>query len=191
MSFKIFGINVKIHFLFTAVVSLLLAVDRYSVVPYSLLSVAIHEAGHLTVMLILKERPKQIYLCPCGVIIDSKALAQTAIKTIIIASGGPLFNLLPALFLKSGTFKTAMLVNGFFNLLPTSCTDGGDIVDSLLQKVKTEWIKSVFKIVINTAFIVVTASVGVSLFLKSSNPTLIVASIYMLIMLISGKNDRV
>ncbi|MBQ2704397.1 MAG: hypothetical protein IJF58_02485 [Clostridia bacterium] len=186
MSFKIFGVTVKIHFLFTAVVSLLLAVDRYSVVPYSLLSVAIHEAGHLSAMLMLKEKPKQIYLCPCGVVIDSNALAQTAAKTIIIALGGPLFNLLPALFLKSSTFKTAMLVNGIFNLLPTSCTDGGDIVDCLLQRVKTEWLKSAFKVVINIVFIAVTTWVGVSLFFKSYNPTLIVASIYMLIMLISG-----
>ncbi len=185
MSFKIFGINVKIHFLFMAVISLLLAIDRYSVVPYSLLSVAIHEVGHLSAMFILKEKPKQIYLCPCGVIIDSSAVMQSMAK-IIIASAGPLFNLIPALFLRGGTFKTAMLVNGLLNLLPIACTDGGDIVDCLLQKVKTERVKAAFKIVINTTFIVVIAFVGIVLFFKSYNPTLIAAAIYMVIMLISS-----
>ena len=186
MSFKILGIKVKIHFLFTAVVSLLLAIDRYSVVPYSLLSVAIHETGHLAAMLILKEKPQQIYLCPCGVIIDNATGVYGSIKTIIIAAGGPLFNLLPALFLKSSVFKTAMLVNGLFNLLPIACTDGGDITDCLLQRVKTESTKTVLKIVINAFFITITAVVGGVLFFKSYNPTLIVASVYMFVMLISG-----
>jgi len=186
MSFKLLGVNVKIHFLFTAVISLLLAIDRCSVVPYSLLSVAIHEAGHLAAMLILKEKPRQIYLCPCGVIIDGSAGMYGSTKTILIAAGGPLFNLVPALFLRGGTFKTAMLVNGLFNLLPIACTDGGDITDCLLQRVKTEKANRVFKMVINTLFIIVTVFLGGVLFYNSYNPTLIVASVYMAIMLLSG-----
>ena len=186
MSFKIFGINIKIHFLFTAVVSLLLAIDRYGVVPYSLLSVTIHELGHLTAMLMLKEKPKQIYLCPCGVIIEGSALMQNSTKTIIIASAGPLFNLLPAIFLRGGAFKTAMLVNGLLNLLPISCTDGGDIVDCLLQRLKTDGIRRILKITINALFITIITLLGIMIFLTSYNPTMLIASVYMLIMLISG-----
>ena len=186
MNFKLFGVKIKIHFLFTAVVSLLLAVDRYGVVPYSLSSVAIHETGHLIAMLLCNEKPRQIYLCPCGVVIEGNGEWSSLSKRILIAAGGPLFNLAPALFMGTGAFKTAMLINGFFNLLPISCTDGGDIADSLLQLITNQRLQKGIKITVNIIFILLVAFVGVVMLFKSYNPTLLAAAIYMVIMLISG-----
>ena len=187
MSFKLFGVTIKIHFLFTAVVSLLLAVDRYGVVPYSLMSVAIHEAGHLVVMLLCKVKPCRIYLCPCGVIIDSGE-CYNGIKRILIAAGGPLFNLAPALFISNHSFKTAMLVNGLLNLIPIVCTDGGDIADCLYQLIKSYKLQQCVKMIINVTFIVVIGILGAVVFYKSYNPTLLAAAIYMVIMIVVCRN---
>ena len=186
MIFKFFGVQVKVHFLFTAVISLLLCVDRHNVVVYSLLSVAIHEAGHLAVMLLCGSKPRQIALCPCGVLIDCDDYSLGLKQKILIAAGGPAFNLLPALFMSGSVFKTAMLVNGFFNLLPVVCTDGGDIVEYICQIINNEIISKTIKIIANMLFIVTLSVFGILLFIKSFNPTLLAAAIYTFIMFLSA-----
>ena len=186
MTVDLFGVKIKIHFLFTAVVSLLLCVDRQGAIIWSLLSVAIHEWGHLAVLIALKSPPKIISLCPCGILMEGVQSLPTHQK-IMVAAGGPAFNLIPAVFMPPSVLKTAMLINGLFNLLPLSGTDGGDILAMLCQGSGGRFLNLVFtflQVLIALAIFIC----GAWVFTQNLNPTLLAASIYIAVMLLSSRN---
>ena len=186
MTFALFGIKIKVHFLFTVVVSLLLYMDRQGAMAYSLLSVVIHEWGHLAVLLALRSPPKSISLCPCGILMDGVQILPTSQK-ILVAMGGPILNILPALFLPSSLFKTAMLINGLFNLLPLSGTDGGDILSMLCYETDCRFLRLTL-IFLQVLFALAIFFCGAWIFAQSLNPTLLAASIYIVVMLLSSRN---
>ncbi len=184
MTFKLWGISFEIRFMFAATVALLLCVDRFNVVVPSLLSVAVHECGHLLGMALCGIKPDRISLSGCGVIIDTHQWSSRC-KGSIIALMGPAANLLPALILPRGTFKIAMLINGLFNLMPINGTDGGDVIgyaaEGMIPKVK--WLF----LTVNILFIAAVLTVGLLIFVKSFNPTLVTASVYFALIFVASE----
>lgn len=100
------------------------------VLPF-LLAVAVHELGHISLLLLLHRPPKSIILGVSGAQLETPALSY--LQTCLAAAAGPVASLLlalcaplwPALALYS-------LILGLFNLLPVPGLDGGVMLSSLL-----------------------------------------------------------
>lgn len=146
MRFKLFGTEFYVSFLFTAVITAMLAFDRTGFILPLLFAVLIHEAGHLAAMWILDCAPKRVRLVPAAVEITTKINSGGKYE-IIIALCGPLVNLLlfATLFVNYLAFGnegylTVGLINlliGLFNLLPVTGLDGGTVLFNILCR-KTE-----------------------------------------------------
>lgn len=141
MRFKLFGTEFYVSFLFTAVITAMLAFDRTGFILPLLFAVLIHEAGHLAAMWILDCAPKRVRLVPAAVEITTKINSGGKYE-IIIALCGPLVNLLlfATLFVNylafgNDSYLTVGLINlliGLFNLLPVTGLDGGTVLFNIL-----------------------------------------------------------
>lgn len=144
MRFRLFGTEIYISFLFCAVITLMLAVDRTGYCLPTLCAAAFHEAGHLFAMWVSDCQPKSIRLVPASVSITSNFPKKKYGETLIAVSG-PLFNMVLFCSLMINYKLTASnisleygiinLVIGCFNLLPVKGLDGGTVLEILLTKV--------------------------------------------------------
>lgn len=112
----------------------------------------VHELGHLLMGLMLKMKPERIELMPFGLSISFKVNVQDinkkrgngnqqVFKEILVASAGPLTNLIiltfTYVFLKNSNFGSlviyANLLILIFNLLPIYPLDGGRMLNGVLH----------------------------------------------------------
>ncbi len=101
-----------------------------------LISVFLHECGHLIMMRFVGEKAERLVIHAFGISIDTEQSCFEFRKGLLIALGGPLFSLLlagvfyfifPPLFLPN-------LCLGVINILPVMPLDGGRAVSALLLK---------------------------------------------------------
>lgn len=144
MRFYCRGIQIKIGFLFFAVVCIMLCFDTQKTVGFAVLSALLHECGHLAALMIFKDEPQTVVLGLFGMQItrttDTRLSFSEEIRT---ALAGPIVNLLLAAILEIGFVlfnapKLRMLcaVNlllGLFNLMPIMNLDGGRALYYALQ----------------------------------------------------------
>ncbi len=114
------------------------------VVPFfiMLISALLHELGHLTVMRLMRHRPRRVDVLPMGALIVCPEGIPDRDEAIIAASG-PTVSLLMSLasgavFLSTRSVDALFpaLVNfifGFFNLLPVRKLDGGKALSCFLS----------------------------------------------------------
>lgn len=142
MRFRLFGTEIYVSFLFFAVITFMLAVDRTGYCLPTLCAAAFHETGHLFAMWISDCRPKAIRLVPASVSIVSE-FPRKRYGEMLIAVSGPLFNIVLFCSLMinykltagdiSLTYALINLVIGCFNLLPVKGLDGGTVLEILLS----------------------------------------------------------
>lgn len=143
MRLKFLGTEIYISFLFTAVVTLMLACDKTGLALPVMFSVFVHEVGHLFVMWLLNCAPKSIRLIPASVQI-TKGIGKRYQNDILIALAGPAVNILlfGTLYLNYLVFKNQItliyalinLIVALFNLLPVNGLDGGTVIFSLIAE---------------------------------------------------------
>lgn len=201
MCFEIFGCKVKITLTFALMLCFILFIDTTGAMLFGLISVAIHETGHLVFMLLAKKYPNTICFQIGGILINCRGLSSYTYD-LAIAMGGCLFNLLvflitaviynktanPYLLLFSATNLGLLL----FNLIPVNGLDGMDILKLiLLKKYSLTKTKSLCKII---SFIFLITSLLVCAYAVLNfelNPTVIVALFYLLILTLIGiKGDN-
>lgn len=142
---RIFGLPVTITFPFSAMITLLLYIDRTGLMCFSLLAVLLHELGHLAAMHFVKAKPAGLELSLRGVLIISPAVPR-AQQQLLIALSGPVTNgLFGGLFFLLGNRAAGavQLIVGLYNLLPIRGLDGGSILKALLELCgagEKEWI---------------------------------------------------
>lgn len=99
-------------------------------------AVLIHEAMHLAVCILLKERPEKLSLNIWGMNLVIKNTADTK-KAFIIWASGPIFSLFVfAVFFLLGKYNYFMYANlciGIINLVPALPLDGGMLLNILLS----------------------------------------------------------
>lgn len=176
MKIVLLGVPVEIDFWFTAVVSFMLVIDRTGIMLYSLAAIAIHEAGHIIVMIVCGEKLQSVRFCAFGILIGGESDVSD-IKRIAVAAAGPLANLLPLAFTAHPYMRLTMAVTGIFNLVPIVGTDGGDIVRILLCNMlgeKGETASRIVSAVVSAAAIIA----GVALLIKYGNLSVFLAALY-------------
>ena len=199
MDFKIGNCRICISPLFAVMLSLILLIDRTGIMLFGILSVIIHETGHLVFMFLTKKHPEKVVFQLGGIIITSKKTASYN-SELLIALGGCLLNFLACL--TSGfiylynrnemmfIFSAANFGLMIFNLMPINSLDGMDIIKfSLLKKYSLEKVRSVCNI-ISLCFLLVASFLSVySVVTLGLNPTILICLLYLLILtLLSMKN---
>lgn len=192
MRFKAFGTEIYVSFLFTAVITAILAFDRTGYALPLLFAVFLHETGHLIAMWIFSCAPKRIRLVPAAVEITAP-LGGSRKHEIIIALCGPAVNLIlfSAFLLRFLAFGGDLalicgLINlliGLFNLLPVTGLDGGTVVFSLLcRKLELSKVCLVMR-VINLTFAAAALIAAVWLaFHRRFNLSFFIIGLYLIVM---------
>lgn len=199
LEWQIRGCRFRLHFLFAAVVCFLLFTDLRDTALFSLLTVLLHEGGHLLVMLLCRVPPAEMHLQPFGItIVQAPALCRSYAKDALIALGGPLCNGVCALLLlllpNSDFRQSALLLHGVlggFNLLPVASLDGGRALESLLCLWRTPGESRRICLVVSWVLILPLLALGLALLLCSGrNPTLLFAACYLMVCLILQRQNN-
>jgi len=186
-------IKISLSFWFTALITALLLMDKTGLMPLVFASFIVHEAGHI-ILLGRFKNVKAIEFNPSGVAIvrDNRA-SNDYTKDILVSLAGPLANLLVAIILLPVYIKCeyqyvlmAILINcaiAFFNLLPMATLDGRQIFYRLICLYWGEDVAYKVTGVVSLITLIICAVAGTWLFARvRSNPTLLITSVYMLIM---------
>lgn len=193
MRFRIFGTEIYVSFLFAAIITVMLAVDRTGFVIPSLFAVFMHELGHLFAMWVFESSPKQIRLIPASVQVVRKADSVKRSGETAVALSGPIVNIIlfVSLYINYVSFKNEIslyyallnLVIGLFNLIPVMGLDGGTVLFNILcRKKSVEKAVAVMRtITILTAVLVI--AVGVVLALRHKfNLSVFIIGVYLFVM---------
>jgi stage IV sporulation protein FB len=142
---RVWGIRIRIHFLFWAVVGLSLMTGHFVEVLTLFVIVVIHELGHVAIARELGWTVTDIQLLPFGgVATIEDAVAADPLDEIVVALAGPFLNIvmmaISLLFWWTNVwtaewtrfFVTSNMLIAAFNMLPIWPLDGGRIVQALL-----------------------------------------------------------
>ena len=190
MRFKLFGTEFYISFLFSTVITAMLAFDRTGYALPLIFAVVMHEGGHLLVMWILDCPPKRVRLVPAAVEITA-AFGCSRKKEIAVALAGPAVNLVLFFTLwfnflayKNDPVLVCALINLLifaFNMLPVTGLDGGTVLFTLISRKNTEKAGLVMRI-INLSLAAVFIVTAVCLCFKGRfNISLFITGLYLIV----------
>ena len=194
MTFRLLDIEFFISVPFAVVLAFLLVTDKTGMMSASLFAVLLHEIGHLIVMKLNRIAPKSVKMSLGGVLIVGNAYC-TAKESISVALAGPLVNIVfSVVFYFSGVYFDSLLLAAFgvvqflvgiINLLPIKGLDGGTVLRNLLERYYNGNVQLTVKLVsigVSIGVLVLGIAVAVK---NTSNPSLLLLGIYLIILNIS------
>ena len=130
MIFRIKKLYICISWYFLIMLGWVILTHKIQSFLLCLLALMIHEMGHISMILVLKEQISIFYILPFGFCCRLKNQNQILNKKMIeILLAGPVASIVTSvLFLWTKEFALANFIIGLFNLLPISSLDGGRIV---------------------------------------------------------------
>lgn len=192
--------KIKISFFFALSICVISIFDRSNVVLQNLLAAALHEAGHITVMMVFGEKPREIRFTPFGMRIERKEMNNMNFKKeALIAAAGPITNFLSAAIciilnryfsLNLTVFTAVNIALGVLNLTPCEPLDGYRVTRYILmQKTSEEKTEKILKIS-SLVFLFPIASAGFYVLLKSGfNFSLLLVAVYLCAFLFVGNKS--
>lgn len=191
MKFKFLNIEISISVLFCLVLSFLLIIDKTGLMTLSLLTVVIHETGHLICMKRLKCCPKSLKFTAYGIFIVSPFVDTDIKEKAVIAFFGPFFNFITAVItylinlkLNNSTLLNFTIVNiifAVFNFLPIKGLDGGTVLNGIFAKLRLKNKEKILT-VISFIFTFLLIFFGITVFLRNfGNISLLLLGIYLLV----------
>lgn len=196
MRFKIGETEIKISFLFCAVICLIAIFDKGYMMP-AFLSVCAHEGAHLSAMILSGEKVREVSFEPFGILIKRESEGGEYYKNLIIYLAGCILNFLLFLilfavccFTKNETVSVICGINFFLffiNILPVSGLDGAKVLRLVSQKrVSREFADKTGKTVsvITSAALLIFGTI--ICFKVRQNPSLILLSLYLLFQSVSN-----
>lgn len=184
MTLRLFKMAVEIDFWFVAVITLMLVLFPESHAAACFVMCILHEAGHLTAMLICGKKAEKIRLGYFGMKIVTEKKFLPPYKEAFIAVAGPVVNLILFVifyFWGKTDFATISLGLAVFNLLPVTMLDGGHILTAFFPDST-----AVRKVGITCAVLLTVLGVAVAVYSKE-NFTILIVSLYLLIGVICDK----
>lgn len=142
ISFRLFKIDIHIKFMFVALITIFLLVDKTGISVIALSCCLIHEIGHIFMFFLVGYRPVSLTFDLTGICLTKPLIKLSYLKEFLVQIAGSLTNFLVFVFLcktvnqitYTSIFATTHLVVGIFNLLPLKTFDGGKILEmTLLQ----------------------------------------------------------
>ena len=144
MTFKLSGVRIEITFLFVAFLTFIISLNAPANLLITVASSLLHEAGHLSMLILLNNKPQAVKFEIVGMnIIRQQNLKISRKGEIAISLGGPLMNLVVVIvscllltFYNNQYVLTCACINLIlmtFNLLPIKMLDGGAILYFILS----------------------------------------------------------
>ena len=192
LQFNVFGIRVKLSFLFFAVVTIYLILDRSGFGYCGILAAVTHELGHIIAYIIVGERPKSVTLSIEGMRITSSDRYLTVGKDIFALSAGCFTNFAVFSLLYFGMGKNPELTQialvqfsiGLFNFIPVGALDGGMILKRILNEVLPMRVASFACRFLSWFIVLPVFCYGVLLLLRERNVTLIITTVFLILSLL-------
>lgn len=152
------GVELSFQYLYFALLTVVLIIDKTGGIFCCFLASFFHEIGHLIAIILLKQKVNRVEFSLFDVKICSSYNVSLSKELIIILSGIT-FNLILFIFFYRiiPMFALANLFIGLFNALPVSTLDGGQAINILLSRYFSQ---RVTEIVIN----IVTISFSIPIF---------------------------
>jgi stage IV sporulation protein FB len=182
---------VEINFFFFAVVAAASLGDTNGVLLCGILAAAVHEAGHLCVMLNIKElAPRKIKISPVGIKIIAGGSSEDSRYWCLAALAGVGANLLfslalllPSLYFKSEVITKLILSNLLLagvNILPAHSLDGGQLLKLLLKGRMSESGAETVLLIVSAVMLIPVLTLGVIILIKSQyNYSLLALSLWL------------
>ena len=195
MQIKIFGCKIYISLLFFTMLISILLLDKSGVILYGIMSVTLHEIGHLIAMLFVKCVPDEIILQPAGIMIKRSSDFISLNKKLIIASAGCLMNIvlfIAFIFIYKLTgdenallFAVANLSVCIFNLIFVSGLDGYDILINILSRLFSfDKARLICKIISVISVIILAVLSIYVFFIENGNISIMIFTLYLTILTI-------
>lgn len=181
MKLKIARIDFFIGYEVAAALTAVLLLDREYRILCCFLAAAVHELGHVLMMLLYRVRVRRVRLRLFDTLIEADD-APSASADVWITLGGPLANLLFAAVLCPFGIRPGLphLALGIFNLLPVMSLDGGHLLSIfLIRKYTPRVCDTVIKV---TTFIILLPLMTAGLFVlfnSGYNYSLLISSLYL------------
>lgn len=137
IKFKIFDINFSISFLFLCLVSWFLVYDKHNIALICLFSSLAHELSHILFLILFSVKIKKISFKVFGISIK-KNKELPFLKEFLVLISGCFSNLIFVIIFSVTKNMYAVLVNIiilFFNFMPISILDGGQILKLCLDRI--------------------------------------------------------
>ncbi len=181
------GMRLRLSLLFPAWLTVLLLTRPDAPVVSCVLAAAIHEGGHLLAMLAVGCPPDCCTVGAFGVRLET---GQTRLpgygRQIVISLAGPAVNLAAAGILYLAGAPSAATVHallGGLNLLPAAAMDGGQILRAVLCLAgREQYAERVLRVVSAVVLFPLATAAG-ALFLSGGNLTLLIVSVYMIVLI--------
>lgn len=137
LRFKLFGIEIRLNFLFFAVLTVILLTDQTGIPIWALIASCIHECGHMVAFFCFHQTPRLISFELGGIRMQGQRMEQlkTWQEAVILLAGSGVNFLVSFLHLavQQNLFASIHLLIGCFNLLPVKSLDGGKLLELLFQ----------------------------------------------------------
>lgn len=166
--------------------------DKTGTVFLCLLSGVLHETGHLTVLLLSREKPKEIHITPFGMRIERQDENFLSFrKEILCAFAGPLVNIILCLIFYGTYFSKINLSIALLNLLPCEPLDGGKILENFLKLKSSKEKAEKLSFIISCFTVFPVAVLGFIILLHSHyNFSLLFISFYLIFFIVLKKKKR-
>ena len=147
IKFSLKNISFTVDLSFFAVIAVLCLIENGSSILAAMSVCFIHETGHIIAMLLLDERIKAVKFYGTGIrIVPYKNPLKPLCKDLTILFAGSAFNFLAAVSVmifaeNMQLFAVMNIIIGIFNLLPYSCSDGGEIMVCIMEYYGNDFIR--------------------------------------------------
>lgn len=185
LEYRYGGMCCKLSLLFPAVFLSLLLMDHSGTAVLGFTAAILHESGHLLMLALLKERPREIVISFFGMrLLLSDHTLEDPVKLLMVSLAGPAVNALCSvlLFTFSGHSVFAMLhaALGVINLLPILPLDGGQALFAWLStRLTEERCRVLFEVLFWCVWIPLTLLGIAMLLLPTPNITLCLLCVYL------------
>ncbi len=177
------GVRCRLSILFPALLTALLCYQPSGMAITCVIASAMHECGHLLMMLLLGCPPSCCTLGAFGMRIEMGAVRTVGYgQNVLISLAGPTVNLLcAAAFSALGNtpVATVHLVQCVFNLLPAAALDGGQILRCVCCRCGGERIADRLLLCLSVAVLIPLATVAAYLALHGGNVSLLIVVGYL------------